>query len=89
MQVRNTAVWYVVSRPSRQTSLPVNRPTLTISGTFSKAIETPHVNYRLINFFGHHKSVKNWGRSARIYAAMAMTILAVPTFSRDSSVYVR
>ena len=89
MQVRNTVVWHVVSRPSRQTSLPVNRPTLTISGTLSKAIETTHVNYRLINFFGHHKSVKNRGRSARIYAAMAMTILAVPTFSRDSSVYVR
>ena len=87
--MHNTVAWYVVSRRSRQTSLPINRPTLSISGNFSKTIETAHVNRRLMNFFGRHKSVKNKGLSARIYAWMTMVISAVSTFLRDSSVYVR
>lgn len=87
--MHNTVAWYEVSRRSRQTSLPINRPTLSISGTFSKTIETAHVNRRLMNFFGRYKSVKNKGLSARIYASMTMVISAVSTFLRDSSVYVR
>jgi hypothetical protein len=87
--MHNTVAWYEVSRRSRQTSLPINRPTLFISGTFSKTIETAHVNRRLMNFFGRHKSVKNKGLSARIYASMTTVIPAVSTFLRDSSVYVR
>jgi NaMN:DMB phosphoribosyltransferase len=87
--MHNTVAWYVVSRRSRQTSLPINRPTLSISGAFSKTIETAHVNRRLMIFFGRHKSVKNKGLSARIYASMTMVISAVPTILRDSSVYVR
>ena len=87
--MHNTAAWYVVSRRSRQTSLPIDRPTLSISGRFSKTIETAHVNRRLMNFFGRHKSVKNKGLSARIYASMTMVISVVSTFLRDSSVYVR
>jgi hypothetical protein len=43
----------------------------------------------LMNFFGRHKSVKNKGLSARIYASMTTVIPAVSTFLRDSSVYVR
>ena len=66
-----------------------NRSTLSISSWFSKTIETAHVNRRVMNFFGRHKSVKNKGLSARIYASMTMVISVVSTFLRDSSVYVR
>jgi len=82
LQLRNTVAWYVVSRRSRQTSLPINRPTLTISGHFSKTIETAHVNRRLMNFFARDKCVKNRGLSARIYASMTMVNSAVATFSK-------
>ena len=87
--MHNTVARYEVSRRSRQTSLPINRPTLSISGRSSKTIETARVNRQLMNFFGRYKSVKNKGLSARIHALMTMVISAVSTFLRDSSVHVR
>ena len=89
LRVHNTAAWYEASRRSRQTSLPINRPTLSISGILSNTIETAHVNRQLMNFFGRYKSVKNKGLSDRIYASMTTVISAVSTFIRDSSAYVR
>ena len=89
LRIHNTLACYVASRRSRQTSLPINRPTLSISGRFSKAMETAYVNYKPMNFFDRHKSVKNRGVSATIYVAVTAAISAVATLLRDSSVYVR